>query len=72
MLVVLAHLVYENTALGFVGGFTGRKIEARLKPIGCGVEFIHVRDGDSRINIKYQDEVSERDIDQCARTAYPR
>lgn len=50
--IVLDHLGHENAALGFVGGFTGRKIEARLKPIGCGVELIHVRDGDSRIDIK--------------------
>ena len=33
--IVLACLDHENAALGFVGGFTGRKIEARLKPIGC-------------------------------------
>lgn len=33
--IVLAHLGHENAALGFVGGFAGRKIEARLKLLGC-------------------------------------
>lgn len=50
--VVLANLGHESTALGFVAGFTGQEIEARLKRFGCGINFIKAKDGLSRINVK--------------------
>ena len=50
--IVLANLGHESTALGFVAGFTGEEIEARLKQFGCGIDFIKVQDGLSRINVK--------------------
>lgn len=49
---VLAELGYENTALGFVAGFTGDEIEQRVKNLGFKSDFIHVKDGISRINVK--------------------
>lgn len=49
---VLLGLGVENTALGFVAGFTGREIEEGLNKIGCKTDFIHLRRGHSRINIK--------------------
>lgn len=49
---VLAELGYENTALGFVAGFTGDEIEQRVKKLGFKSDFIHVKDGFSRINVK--------------------
>ena len=50
--IVLANLGHESTALGFAAGFTGEEIEARLKQFGCGIDFIKVQDGLSRINVK--------------------
>ena len=50
--VVLTNLGHESTALGFVAGFTGLEIEARLKRFGCGIDFIKAKDGLSRINVK--------------------
>ncbi|MBC6971565.1 1-phosphofructokinase [Bacillus sp. Xin] len=48
---VLHRLGRENTALGFIGGFTGGFIEDILKGEGVKTDFVHV-DGDSRINVK--------------------
>lgn len=50
--IVLKNLGFENTALGFVAGFTGREIEKRLKEFGCKTEFIRIEEGMSRINVK--------------------
>lgn len=50
--IVLSNLGHENTALGFLAGFTGIEIENRLKAYGCKTDFIHVEKGLSRINIK--------------------
>lgn len=49
---VLAALGYENTALGFVAGFTGREIEQGVKGLGFQSDFIRVEKGMSRINVK--------------------
>lgn len=48
---VLHRLGIDNTALGFIGGFTGQFIEGVLKNEGVKTNFVHV-DGDSRINVK--------------------
>ena len=50
--VVLKNLGHESRALGFVAGFTGAEIEARLDKMGVGHDFIHVADGFTRINMK--------------------
>lgn len=49
---VLKNLGIENTALGFIAGFTGREIEEMLKVYGCATDFIYIEEGMSRINIK--------------------
>lgn len=49
---VLKNLEIENVALGFVAGFTGEKIERDLAEYGCFVDFVHLKQGMSRINIK--------------------
>ncbi len=49
---VLAALGYENTALGFVAGFTGQEIERGVKNLGFQSDFIRVENGMSRINVK--------------------
>lgn len=50
--IVLNNLGIENTALGFVAGFTGREIEDRVRECGCIADFVHLSDGISRINVK--------------------
>lgn len=55
--IVLNNLGVENTALGFVAGFTGIEIEERLKSLGCNAEFIHLKDGFSRINVKIKTDI---------------
>lgn len=53
---VLANLGYDNTALGFVAGFTGEEIERGAKTLGFGSDFIHVKKGMTRINVKLKAE----------------
>ncbi len=49
---VLHGLSVENIALGFVAGFTGREIEDGLTRAGLTTDFVHLKRGHSRINIK--------------------
>ena len=57
---VLANLGYESTALGFVAGFTGEEIERGVKSLGFASDFIRVKEGMSRINVKLKsDQESE-------------
>ena len=50
--IVLKNLGINNTALGFTAGFTGEEIRRRLEETGIRTEFITVKDGFSRINVK--------------------
>ena len=57
---VLSHLGFETVALGFVAGFTGAEIERGARELGFQTDFIHVKNGMSRINVKLKsDEESE-------------
>lgn len=49
---VLKNLGVDNVAFGFVAGFTGTAIEDGLKKIGVRTDFITLRSGISRINVK--------------------
>ena len=49
---VLAELGIKSTALGFVAGFTGEAIEKGLKNPKITADFISLKSGISRINIK--------------------
>ena len=55
--IVLKNLGVANTALGFTAGFTGREIERAMEEIGCKTDFIRVKSGMSRINIKLKAQV---------------
>lgn len=68
--MVLTNLGVENTALGFIAGFTGKEIERRVLKHGCRTDFIEIReqigeseknccskDFFSRINVKLKAEV---------------
>ena len=52
---VLENLGFDNTALGFVAGFTGRDIVSKVRELGFQSEFIELDEGWSRINIKMKD-----------------
>lgn len=50
--IVLKNLGFENKALGFIAGFTGREIERMVTDYGIYSDFIDVQSGRSRINVK--------------------
>lgn len=50
--VVLKNLGIENTALGFVAGFTGEELVRRLNEMGVKTDFIQLDEGFTRINVK--------------------
>ena len=49
--MVLKNLGFENTALGFLAGFTGNRIQDLLEEKGVRADFISVEKGISRINV---------------------
>lgn len=50
--VVLKNLGIENTALGFIAGFTGEELVRRLNEMGVKTDFIQLDEGFTRINVK--------------------
>ena len=50
--VMLTRLGVENTALGFLAGFTGEEIRRSVRARGCREDFILLSEGFSRINVK--------------------
>ena len=50
--IVLKNLGHDNTALGFVAGFTGEEIKRQLKEFGVTSDFVQLDEGFSRINVK--------------------
>ena len=62
---VLSELGVKNVALGFVAGFTGEELVQRLKRDGVESDFVSVKDGFTRINVKMRsvgDEIEETEI----------
>lgn len=62
--VILTHLGIPNTALGFLGGFTGKKLEEMLKADGINCDFNYLKNGDTRINVKIKAD-KEIDLNAC-------
>lgn len=50
--VILSNLGIENTALGFIAGFTGKEIKRSFEAMGGKSDFIELKEGISRINVK--------------------
>ena len=50
--IVLKELGIESKALGFVAGFTGEAIEKGIAEKGIITDFVHLKKGFSRINVK--------------------
>ncbi|WP_195964228.1 1-phosphofructokinase [Clostridium cuniculi] len=55
--IVLNNLEVKSKALGFIAGFTGEEIERRVREFGCDTEFIKLKEGMSRINVKIKADV---------------
>lgn len=49
---VLAELGVPSRALGFTAGFTGRAIEDGVREMGVDADFVRLKSGNSRINVK--------------------
>ena len=54
--VVLKELGVSSRALGFIAGFTGEAIENGIKAMGISTDFIRLKTGSSRINVKIKAE----------------
>lgn len=50
--LMLKNLGYNSTCLGFVAGFTGEEIMRQTVKLGLGANFIVLREGMSRVNVK--------------------
>lgn len=58
--IVLKHLGHESIALGFAGGFTGNALSEMVAEKGVVSDFIRVKNGATRINVKMRsDEETE-------------
>lgn len=55
--IVLKELGVDSIALGFVSGFTGVELQRRLQDQGINTDFIEVKDGLTRINMKVRSDV---------------
>lgn len=73
--LMLNNLSVKSRALGFIAGFTGRAIEQALKNDGVETDFIELKKGFSRINVKIKSdnetelngrgpEIGDRDIER--------
>mgnify|MGYP000555004803 FL=1 len=62
--VILTQLGISNTALGFLGGFTGKKLEEMLKNDNISCDFNYLKNGDTRINVKIKAD-KEIDLNAC-------
>lgn len=62
--MVLKNMGVDNTALGFIAGFTGKEIERQVKQAGVRSELINVPCGCSRINLKLKSN-QETEINGC-------
>lgn len=50
--LILQQLHCDCVALGFAAGFTGDALLSLLETQGCGLDFVRLPDGMTRINIK--------------------
>ena len=54
--VVLTNLGVDNIALGFIGGYIGKEFEALLHNDGVKTDFVSLKNGNTRINVKIKAE----------------
>ena len=63
--IVLKNLGIENTALGFVAGFTGEELIRKIESQGIKTDFVKIEKGITRINIKISS-MNENTIEETA------
>ena len=63
--IVLKNLGIDNTALGFVAGFTGEELIHKMELQGVKTDFVKVQKGITRINIKISS-INEKRIEETA------
>ena len=63
--IVLKNLGIENTALGFVAGFTGKELIHKIESQGVKTDFVKVEKGITRINIKISS-INENNVEETA------
>lgn len=63
--IVLKNLEIENTALGFVAGFTGEELIRKMESQGVKTDFVKVEKGLTRINVKISS-VNENKVEETA------
>ena len=59
---VLNILKQDNLALGFVGGLTGAEIERLMDKDGIRHDFVHLKHGNSRIDVQMLDEIGRAHV----------
>lgn len=62
--VILTRLGVKNKALGFLAGFLGHQIENMLNADGIENDFVYLKNGYTRINVKIKSK-KETDINAC-------
>ncbi len=62
--VILSRLGMDSKALGFTAGFSGMQLEEMLEKDGIKTDFVHLKNGYTRINVKIKSD-SELDINAC-------
>ena len=55
--IVLKELGVESVALGFVAGFTGQELLRKLQEQGLNTDFVEVKEGYTRINVKLRSDI---------------
>ncbi len=63
--IVLKNLEIENTALGFIAGFTGEELKRKIEAQGIKTGFVKVKEGLTRINVKISS-MNEKKVEETA------
>ena len=61
---MLRTLGVDNVALGFTAGFTGKELERRLRACGIRTDFVSLKKGQTRINVKVKAEGESGGIEE--------
>ena len=63
--IILKRLGIDTVTLGFISGFTGEEIKRLIENEKIKTDFIEIKEGNSRINVKILEEKRETAINSC-------
>ena len=63
--IILKRLGIDTVTLGFISGFTGEEIKRLIENEKIKTDFIKIKNGNSRINVKILEEKRETAINSC-------